>query len=103
MTLQSKTPPELGSRGGAGSSLPVSRSNPKTSPGLQAVQARFRHLARRIHVLGPAALSYFLADLAAGKPFLATLEDYAALEPLADLVAAYATEPRPFCLAGGRR
>jgi hypothetical protein len=60
-----------------------------------------RFLAKRIHKLGPLGLSYLLHDLDRGQPLLPTLQNYAELEPLADLVREYAIEPPIFAIEGG--
>lgn len=52
-------------------------NNPKTT----ADQARLHlhYLACRLHKLGPKPLFHFLTDIEAGKPFRASLGEYAAL------------------------
>jgi len=60
---------------------------------------RLRFLARRLYSLGPVALGYFLQDLARGAPLVPTLN----LELLAPLIRAYAVEPGPFVISGGRQ
>jgi len=58
-------------------------------------QADFCLLAKKIYSLGPTALAYLFADLAADKPIVPTLEGYAALEPLSSFIAEHiAKTPR---------
>ena len=49
-------------------------------------QADLRHLAKKIHSLGPFALGHLFAELAGGKPLMPVLEAYAVLEPLAGFI-----------------
>jgi hypothetical protein len=62
---------------------------------------RLQHLARRLHSLGPQALSYFLDELSRGRDVVEALEDYAR-EPYTGLIQAYAVTPGPFLIEGVR-
>ncbi len=60
---------------------------------------RLRHLAKRVHALGPRPLYELLKELAAGADPLETVETYAALDP--DVVHALGADdfPPPFVAA----
>ena len=74
----------------------------QTSPFVQN-HARLRHLASRIHRLGPRPLYELLRELDRGADLGRTLESYAAISPLAGFVADLGGDrlPLPVRLVGG--
>jgi hypothetical protein len=63
-----------------------------------SVALRLRHLAGKIHVLGPAPLYHLMRQLVGGADPLPTLENYARLP--ADFIKAYGGDrlPSPFVI-----
>jgi hypothetical protein len=64
------------------------RRGQREAPTGKLPRARLRHLAGRIHRLGPRALYELLAELQDGAPLRERLERYAGLAPLAPFIAA---------------
>jgi hypothetical protein len=64
---------------------------------------RLRHLAGRIHTLGPGPLAEMLIELSAGEPLMPTLEAYSRLYPLGEVIAAFGSDrlPQPRIVATG--
>jgi hypothetical protein len=65
---------------------------------------RLRHLAQRLHALGPRPLFHYLDEVERGYPLRGHLEAYARLDP--DVVAALGAAhfgPQVFVIEGGRR
>jgi hypothetical protein len=63
---------------------------------------RLRHLAGRIHTLGPGPLAEMLIELSAGE-LMPTLEAYSRLYPLGEVIAAFGSDrlPQPRIVATG--
>jgi hypothetical protein len=69
----------------------ISRHSRKFKPraGPTAIPpARLRHLARRVHSLGPRPLYELLLEVQGGAPLNERLEAYAAIAPFAPLITA---------------
>jgi hypothetical protein len=67
--------------------------------------SRLRHLADKIHRLGPRPLFQLLVELAEGADVVPALERYARLGPLAGFIADFGGDrlPPPVRLLGGRK
>jgi hypothetical protein len=67
--------------------------------------ARLRHLAARIHTLGPWPLFCLLRELSEGADLPDVLERYATLHPLRDFIREFGGHemPQPRIIEGGRR
>jgi len=103
-----------GSRGGAAGSEEITKFSgfgshklPQAENQIASRNPRLRHLAGRIHTLGPGPLAEMLIELSAGKPLMPTLEAYSRLYPLGEFIAAFGgdrlPQPRIVAAGGGRR
>jgi hypothetical protein len=70
----------------------------------QIPPARRRRYVQTLHDLGPRVLEYFIDAIERGEDLHQTLEEYAALEPYADLIRAYggAQFLEPFAIPEGQ-
>jgi hypothetical protein len=102
MVHKSGSPP-LGGMEGVGD-LHCSPACSLTNGGNDCQQrARLRYLVPRVHRFGEAPLYHLFADLAGGADLWDTLEECAALAPLADFIAANGGDrfQSPFAIKGG--
>ena len=72
-----------GRGGAAGAYRTGSAEHTATRPVRQAfrLSPRYRHLTNHLHQLGPRPVAEVLLLVASGRDLLATLEEYAALDP----------------------